>query len=78
MSLSWGGRRYRPAAPTTRVSSNNNTNKFRRGPVLTGSFIQPNQEEETPLPPVETFHILTEDGSPLLTEGGDFLDFDFV
>jgi len=31
---------------------------------------------ETPTPPVETFHILTEDGSPLLTEGGDFIDFD--
>jgi hypothetical protein len=29
-------------------------------------------------PPVETFHILAEDNSPLLTEAGDFIDFDFV
>jgi len=33
---------------------------------------------ETPTPPVETFHITAEDNSPLLTEAGDFIDFDFV
>lgn len=34
---------------------------------------------DTPTPPpVETYHILAEDNSPLLTEGGDFIDYDFV
>jgi hypothetical protein len=33
---------------------------------------------EAPTPPAETFHILAEDNSPLLTEGGDNIDFDFV
>jgi hypothetical protein len=97
MSLSWGNRRYRPVAPTTKVNNDgNNGNKFRRGAVLTGSFIQPNQDEDiippsptptpsitptltpTPSPIPETFHILAEDNSPILTEGGDNIDFDFV
>lgn len=36
------------------------------------------QEDITPPPPVETYHITTEDNSPLLTEGGDFIDYDFI
>jgi hypothetical protein len=28
--------------------------------------------------PVETFHLTTEDTSPLLTEGGDNIDFEHV
>ena len=28
--------------------------------------------------PVETFHLTDEASNPLLTEGGDFIDFDYV
>jgi len=33
---------------------------------------------EEPTPPVETFHLLSEDSFELLTEGGDNIDYDFV
>jgi len=47
---------------------------FPRGMAVPGGGAQ---EDTTPTPPpVETFHITAEDGSPLLTEGGDFIDFD--
>jgi len=29
-------------------------------------------------PPVETYHLTDESGNPLLTEGGDYIDFDYV
>jgi len=77
MSLTWGGRRFRPVAPTTRVDRRQIANQRKRGVYLTGSFIQPNQEDEAPIP-VETFYLMDEDSNPLLTEGGDNILFDFV
>ena len=69
MSLTWGGRRYRPVAPTTRVDKRQIGNQRKRGVYLTGSFIQPNQEED--VIPVETFYLQTAQGDNLQTAQGD-------
>jgi hypothetical protein len=45
--------------------------------VEKGDIIPPSPTP-TPSPISETFHILAEDNSPILTEGGDNIDFDFV
>jgi len=35
-------------------------------------------DETPPPPPVETYHLLSEDSYELLTEGGDNIDYDFI
>jgi len=70
MSLSWGGRRFRPVAPITRVDRTKVGNQRQRGVYLTGSFIQPNQQEDI-TPPVETFYLLTAQGDILQTAQGE-------
>ncbi|MDH5646987.1 MAG: hypothetical protein OEZ01_13315, partial [Candidatus Heimdallarchaeota archaeon] len=57
MTLEWGGRRYRPVAPTTQLRNRRDILPGRgrqEGVYLTGSFIQPSQQEGTtpvPTPP---------------------------
>ena len=55
--LEWGGRRFRPVAPTTRVRNRQEAPIQRNrdnGVYLTGSFIQPNQQDGVaPSIPVE-------------------------
>lgn len=79
--LKWGGKKYYPQKPKPYKPDINDLmkplgEKSNKGNVW-GSVIT-NVFKEDILPPVETFHLTTEDNSPLLTEGGDFLDYDFV
>lgn len=60
--LEWGGRRFRPIAPTTRVRNRQEAPIQRNrdnGVYLTGSFIQPNQQDGVapPPPPAPTVSI---------------------
>lgn len=77
--MRWGGKNFRPRRPQIKKPDINDLmkplgEKQFKGNVW-GSVIM-NVQKGDVIPPVETFHILTEDGSPLLTEGGDFIDFD--
>ena len=74
MSLEWGGKRFRPVAPTTRVRPRSAAPMQRtrdNGVYLTGSFIQPSQQDELPPVPVETFYLLTEIEEVLQTQDGE-------
>jgi len=78
--IRWGGKSFRPRRPQRRKPDINDLmkplgEKQFKGNVW-GSQIMNVQKDGITPPPVETFHITAEDGSPLLTEGGDFIDFD--
>ena len=80
--IRWGGKSFRPRRPQRRKPDINDLmkplgEKQFKGNVW-GSQIMNVQKDGITPPPVETFHITAEDGSPLLTEGGDFIDFEFV
>lgn len=81
--IRWGGKKYYPQRPKPYKPDINElmkplSEKVGKGNIW-GSVIMNVEKDGTPTPPpAETYHILAEDGSPLLTEGGDFIDYDYV
>lgn len=79
--IRWGGKKFYPQTPKPYKADINElmkplSEKAHKGNIW-GSIITNVQKGVGPTPPpVETFHILTEDGFVLQTEAGDNIDFD--
>ena len=81
--IQWGGKKWHSPKPQRKRQPDINelmkplSEKVGTGNLWGSVIMNVPQDGVTP-PPVETYHLMDEASNPLLTEGGDFIDYDFV
>jgi len=81
--IQWGGKKWHSPKPQRKRQPDINelmkplSEKVGTGNLWGSVIMNVPQDGVTP-PPIETYHLMDEASNPLLTEGGDFIDYDFV